>query len=506
LTRISGLIVCACAALVLAGAAQGGLAIGVSDDGGKANPSAFFAALTDIGMSQNRVSITWDPAKPTQIAGQASIAAWLPMAQAAGVNVVFMVGPRAARDLTNSPSAPAAFAAFIGKVAKTFPQVKDYVIGNEPNQPYFWLPQYTAAGKPISAAAYEPVLARSYDALKAVSPSITVIGVGLSPRGNDNPNAKSNISRSPVRFLHDLGAAYRASGRKKPLMDELAFHPYPLKNTDSPGIGYAWPNAGLVDLDRIKQAVWDAFHGTGQPTFAETGVPAFAAPLRLELDEIGWQVAIPPTLAGLYTGVENIPTIDEATQAAYYANAITTAECDSTVSSLSFFLLEDETLLSHWQSGLERADGSHRPSYDSVEQTIAQTKGNCQEIPIAWNHTAKVVSPIAVWGDLKRVRSTRNKRWSFLAGAQEEAIFRAAIYKAGTSKRTIAKRLVRGKPKGSLAVVAGKIKAKNRVVTFPARKLKRGRYVFAIRMQATMNPSRVSVFVSSAFRVASVRR
>ncbi len=506
MTRISGLIACACAALALAGGAQGGLAIGVSDDGGKSNPTSFFKTLKDIGLTQNRISIGWDPAKPTTIPGQAAIAAELPLAQAAGIRVVFLVGPKSARDISSSASAPAAFASFVGQVAKAFPQVKDYVIGNEPNQPYFWLPQYSAEGKPLSAVAYEPVLARSYDALKTVNPAITVIGVGLSPRGNDNPNAKSNISRSPVRFLHDLGAAYRASGRTKPLMDELAFHPYPLKNTDPPGVGYAWPNAGLTNLDRIKQAVWDAFHGTAQPTLPETGVSTFTPPLRLELDEIGWQVAIQPALAGFYTGTETIPTIDETTQAAYYANAITTAECDPTVSSLSFFLLEDEPQLSHWQSGLERANGSHRPSYTSVKQTIADTKGNCQSTPTAWNHTAKIVSPLVSWGDLTRVRSPRTTRWSFRVGAQEEAVFRAAIFKAGTSRRTIAKRLIRGSPKGALAVVAGRIKAKKRVVTFPARRLKRGRYVFAIRMQATMNPSRVSVYVSSAFRVGPARR
>src|SRR2546429_15958 len=81
-------------------------------------------------------------------------------------------------------------------------------------------------------------LTQSYDALKGVDPTINVIGVGLSPRGNDNPNAKSNISRSPVRFIHDLGVAYRASHRTKPLMDELAFHPYPARNTDLPQTGY----------------------------------------------------------------------------------------------------------------------------------------------------------------------------------------------------------------------------------------------------------------------------
>ena len=205
-----------------------------------------------------------------------------------------------------------------------------------------------------------------------------MIGVGLSPRGNDNPNAKSNVSRSPVRFMHELGQAYRASGRTKPLMDELAFHPYPVKNTDPPFVGYAWPNAGLANLDRIKQAVWDAFHGTAQPTFAETGVQSFTPPLKLELDEIGWQVAVMPGLASLYSGTETVPTIDEATQAGYYGDAITAAECDPTVSSLSFFLLLDEPMLSRWQSGLERIDGSHRPSYDHGQ---AGDRGHRRQLP-----------------------------------------------------------------------------------------------------------------------------
>ena len=89
------------------------------------------------------------------------------------------------------------------------------MIGNEPNQPRFWLPQFSDTGKPLAAAQYLPVLAASYDALKAVDPTINVIGVGLSPRGNDQPLAKSNRSRSPVRFLHDLGVAYRASAPRR---------------------------------------------------------------------------------------------------------------------------------------------------------------------------------------------------------------------------------------------------------------------------------------------------
>ena len=97
-------------------------------------------------------------------------------------------------------------------------------------------------------------------------PAIQVVGIGLSPRGNDKPKAKSNVSTSPVRFLRALGAWYRASGRTRPLMDSFSFHPYPNRATDPLDRGYGWPNAGFVNLDRIKLALWDAFNGTAQPT------------------------------------------------------------------------------------------------------------------------------------------------------------------------------------------------------------------------------------------------
>jgi hypothetical protein len=504
-TRISGLLGCAFAALALTGAAQGGLAVGITEDAGKSvdGGAAFFATMTDVGLTVNRVSVTWDPNQPGVIPGQAEIQSWLPQAQTAGVRIMFAVAPARPRDLTSSPDAPTQFAAFLQYVARTFPQVKDFVIGNEPNQPYFWQPQFDSAGKPLSGAAYEPVLAKAYDALKAVDPTINVIGVGLSPRGNDNPNASNNVSRSPVRFLRDVGVAYRASSRTKPLMDELAYHPYPSSNKDALSKGYSWPNAGVANLDRIKQAVWDAFHGTAQTPFAETGVKRFAKPLMFELDEVGWQVAIPPGLASFYFGTESTPVTDEATQAQTYSDLIKLLECDPSVRSLNLFHLTDEADLGRWQSGLMRADGSRRPSYDSVKQTIAQTKGSCQDIQTAWVHNAKVVLPFAAWGSRRAFPRTRTQ-WSFLAGAGEEATFRAAIFKAGTKKSAIARRLATGRPK-PVASAVGTIKATGRVVSFPRRKLKPGRYVFAIRLAATMNPQRVTVLFGPAFRVGAKR-
>src|SRR5438046_9852189 len=88
--RISTLLASACAALVVAGAAHAGLAVGVSEDRGKDTDAAsFFATLTDLGMTQNRASIIWDPAQPDVIGGQAQIAQWPPNAQYSGVRTVF---------------------------------------------------------------------------------------------------------------------------------------------------------------------------------------------------------------------------------------------------------------------------------------------------------------------------------------------------------------------------------------------------------------------------------
>jgi hypothetical protein len=52
----------------------------------------------------------------------------------------------------------------------------------------------------------------------------------------------------------------------------------------------------------------------------------------------------------------------------------------------------------------------------------------------------------------------------------------------------------------------GTIAAKKRVVAFAARKLKPGRYVYGIRMVATMNTQRTSLFVSKPFLVGKTKK
>ena len=161
-------------------------------------------------------------------------------------------------------------------------------------------------------------------------------------------------------------------------MDEFAYHPYPKKDTDSLTEGYIWPNAGVTNLNRIKQAFWDAFSDTRQKTF-EQG-------LRVKLDEVGWQVAVPTALPP-YFGAESIVPTTEAAQAAIYPELLRYVACDPAVEAVLFFGLQDEPNLDRWQAGLMRADGSVRPSYASVRAEIAANGGNCPTTQRVWRHS-----------------------------------------------------------------------------------------------------------------------
>jgi hypothetical protein len=78
------------------------------------------------------------------------------------------------------------------------------------------------------------------------------------------------------------------------------------------------------------------------------------------------------------------------------------------------------------------------------------------------------------------------------------------VFKAGPSKATITKRLAGARPK-PLLMTKGTIEATKKLVGFGVHKLKPGRYVYAIRMSATMNSKRVTVLVSRPFVVGKRR-
>jgi hypothetical protein len=342
-----------------------------------------------------------------------------------------------------------------------------------------------------------------------VNPEIRVIGVGLSPRGNDMPNARSNVSTSPVRFIRDLGAAYRASGRRKPLMDLFGFHSYPRFDRDPLARGYGWPNAGITNLDRIKQAVWDAFHGTAQPTFAENGSradPAGRPPLRFALDEVGWQAAIPAASRAAYTGRETVKPAREPLQARVYSGIVDLAACDPAVESLLFFHLVDEHDLDRFQSGLIRADWTPKPSFFAVKDRIAELglvdRDPCAK-PVRWRHTESVVGPTAAF-------ASAGRPLGLVARAQEEADYVAAVLPVSgvrvlesVEKKAIGWALgARGLDRAGVPLRRGTLRAYSRLsIRFANRPRTRGTYVYAIRFTATTNPGRSSLLVSKPFEV-----
>jgi hypothetical protein len=467
------------AALVLAGNASA-IDVGVVDDFGIAPENApwFFDSLADLGMRENRVSITWDADAPTTIQRQQALESYVSYASMRGIRVIFAVAPAKARSITANPNtAGAQYAAFLQQLARTFPTVKDYVVGNEPNQPRFWQPQFGRNGVQLAPAAYYALLARSYDALKAVDIAITVIGIGLSPRGNDAPSAKDNVSISPVRFISGLGKAYRRAKRQRPIMDELGFHPYPDRDTDSLTKGYRWPNAGVPNLGRIKQAFWDAFRGTRQPTFGEG---TSRGRIAFRLDELGWQVGIVPSSAGAYYGRESVRTTNESNQAGIYNQAIRYLACDASVRSVLFFLLRDEPDLERWQAALVRADGSRRPSFDSVKGTVAQTGGRCPGRMRSWRHTTTVTGA-KVRFPRKRVLPARRLSLALVVNAQEDATVEAALYRG--NRRVLRKRST--------------VKAYRSRIVRISNRFRPGRYSVRVTVRAALNTSRTKRFSTS---------
>jgi hypothetical protein len=511
--RVAAVFACALTALAVAIPASADLSVGVADDGGKlaADGGAWFISqLKAAGLQENRITISWNPDAPTTIPEKADLDAYVANASAAGIRVVILIAPNRARALTGAPGATGEFVRFVAQVARTYPQVKEFGVGNEPNQPRFWQPQFSSSGKSLACGAYERVLAQAYDALKEVDRSITVIGVSLSPRGNDNALAATNASTSPVRCLSELGIAYRASGRTKPIMDELAFHPHPNSYRDGFLVGYRWPNAGTSNLGRIKQAVWDAFHGTAQPVFQEAGkLVSMAAlpPLRIRLNEVGWQVAIPESSMGAYYGRESVAKLsDDRTQADIYAALLPYYACDSSIRSLLYYGLVDEPDLDRWQAGLIRADHTRRASFGAVSSALSRGLAKCNRRPTTWRHTMKVVGATARFGE--RSRSAGDTTWTFVAAAEEASFFRAAMYRlpgrglTGTMRKKLTSAVGRKHAPKPVFGARGKTRAHlGTFIRFPRKRVARGSYVFAIRLSAEMNPARQSVLISKPFAV-----
>ena len=239
------------------------------------------------------------------------------------------------------------------------------MIGNEPNQPRFWMPQYRRAGKPLAAAAVPARCSRpSYDALKAVDPTINVIGIGLSPRGNDQPLGDEQLARA--RRCASCTTSASPTGRAiapKPLMDELAFHPYPEPQTATrPTSRY------VVAERRPRRTSTGSSRRSGTPS-TEPRSRRSRSPAGDDVHEAA-QVRGSTRSAGRSRCRRPGVALHSASRPRGRTGQRADAGCSTTrdaidlagaaiapCGSLSFFHLMDEPDLDRWQSGLERVDG-----------------------------------------------------------------------------------------------------------------------------------------------------
>src|SRR4051812_22786825 len=171
-----------------------GMFVGAAEDESrKLDPLAAKSKLdlaAVAGLGTIRMTSIWTPRK-TVVAGDElmTLQNAATAAQFDGIRLVLSIYPRDRRTTPLTASARGQFAQYAASIARRVPGINDFIIGNEPNLNLFWMPQFGAKGNDLAAPSYELLLAKTYDALKAVSPDLNVIGGALSPRGQDKPNA-----------------------------------------------------------------------------------------------------------------------------------------------------------------------------------------------------------------------------------------------------------------------------------------------------------------------------
>jgi hypothetical protein len=311
-----------------------------------------------------------------------------------------------------------------------------------------------------------------------------------------------------------MGVAYRALHRDRPIFDEFGIHLYPNQPTDALYKRYLWPAIGAGTLGRLKQALWDAFHGTAQtvpdwtPPSVRFGTSLDEIQPRLWIGELGWQVRVNKRRHGPYRGSENVHATSEARQARIYAGAVRMTACDPLVDSTLFFGLADERNLARFQAGLLRADWTKRPSYRAVKSAIAATAtSGCRGRLVQWHHTLGVVGARAAFGKLGAQHSSK-RRWGFSVTAREDAASEAGVFAAGGRQLSEERRaaIVRSLSGGGGVKPILRTRSPVRanwvtLLRFGGRRLAPGTYVYAVRVRAAMNPGRASVFVSRTFQV-----
>jgi hypothetical protein len=298
-----------------------------------------FSLATAAGLRAIRVAVAWSPG---QAAVDPALVTAAQQAALAGVRLYLELYPAAPALVPGDDAHRAEFAAYARQLAAALPQVRDFVIGQQVNDPAFWPQSATSAG------SYLALLAASYDALKGLDPGIQVIGGALDSQF------------APGTYVLSLGQAYRRSGRVSPVMDALALQPSGASSAEPPDAAHPSGPTTIGDYTRLVANLKRALDTTPQP----------GAALPIVYDGYAVQTAVPAQKAALYTGAEN-DTVPESAQGALYAQALQVVSCQPNVAALLFGHVVDERDLAGSQSGLYYPDLTPKSDFSAVRAAVA---------------------------------------------------------------------------------------------------------------------------------------
>ena len=389
--------------------------------------------LSALGVDRIRLTILWraiapDPAARAAPAGfegarpaSYPAGAWFPydrvveLARRRGIGVQFNVTAPGPLWAMGSPASvarlaaqyrpiPAAFGAFVAALGTRYsgsftvrgtagarvrlPRVSDWSIWNEPNQPGWLAPQRRILGGavvPIAPALYRSYANAAFASLVRTGhgPARDTILIGeLAPEGDETVGVNRPIP--PMSFLRAL---YCVDGRYRPLSGQaaqmlgcpasaaasgfvranpglfritgLGHHPYSF---------FLPPQATLADPNFVPLADLSRLEGGIDAIFSAYGV---ARRLPMYLTEYGYETDPPNPFRG----------VSLRRQSLYLNQAQYLASLDPRVRSTSQFLLIDAGpdtryrpgSIRYWgtfQTGLEFADGRHKPSFNSYRLPI----------------------------------------------------------------------------------------------------------------------------------------
>ena len=363
----------ATAAPVLAGR---GLNVGVNDDAVKWRP-AISSVGSDLKFGYYRVTQHWSPGQTQPSPSDtASIGGAL---RNAGSQKVLLSVFGSANAAPVSLVSRRAYCSFVSSLLDRYPQVAAVNIWNEANLSYFWKPQFSR-GKSAAPAAYEALMARCYDTIKNRHPAVRVL-TSVSPRGNDNPRARSNVSHSPGNFIKKMGQAFRHSHRRARIFDAWGQNIYGASSKERPWARHR-VDIGQGDYPRLLSYLRTAFGGTRQPVPGQKDV-------RIWYLEGGFQTSV-AAKRSFYGSSETdrsvVPSLGSTSkpdQASQLTDAVRLAYCQPAVGAFFNFLLADEPSLRGWQSGVLYSDWTPKPSYQAFKRVIAEVKAhrvNCVKL------------------------------------------------------------------------------------------------------------------------------